>query len=56
MVLQRFNGGHQVSLYLPTGECNVILEPMQRINPTPELITSLKEILGESQVMLEGKG
>jgi DNA polymerase-3 subunit alpha len=55
-VLQRFNGGHQVSLYLPTGECNVILEPMQRINPTPELITSLKEILGESQVMLEGKG
>jgi DNA polymerase III subunit alpha len=53
-VLQRFDGGHQVSLYLPTGDCNVILQPMKRVNPTPELLASLKEILGETQVVLEG--
>ena len=53
-ILRRFAGQHKVSLYLPCDDCNVILEPLQRANPAPELIAALREILGEEQVQLEG--
>jgi hypothetical protein len=53
-VLRRFGGEHKVSLYVPCDDGNVVLEPMQRINPAPELVAALKTILGESQVQLEG--
>ncbi|MDQ5854484.1 MAG: OB-fold nucleic acid binding domain-containing protein, partial [Chloroflexota bacterium] len=52
--LRRFAGEHKVSLYIPREDCNVVLEPLHRITPAPELITTLKTLLGESQVMLEG--
>ncbi|HZB94784.1 MAG TPA: hypothetical protein VE268_02385, partial [Herpetosiphonaceae bacterium] len=53
-VLRRFGGEHKVSLYIPRDDCNVVLEPMHHVNPTPELVDALKTILGEGQVQLEG--
>ena len=52
-VLRRFVGQHKLSLYIPREDCTVVLEPFNRINPTPELIAELSELLGEDRVQLE---
>jgi DNA polymerase-3 subunit alpha len=52
-VLRRFVGQHKISLYIPRSDCTVVLEPLNRINPAPELIAALTEILGEDHVQLE---
>ena len=52
--LRRFTGDHRVSLYVPREDCNVVLEPLQRVNPAPELLETLRGMLGEGQVVLEG--
>ena len=51
--LRRFAGEHKVSLYMPRDDWNVVLEPYQRVNPSPELLTTLREILGDSRVQVE---
>jgi len=53
-VLRRFVGQHKISLYIPRSDCIVVLEPLNRINPAPELIAALTELLGEGRVQLEG--
>jgi DNA polymerase-3 subunit alpha len=51
--LQQFRGEHSVRLYLPKDEVFVVLEPMERINPTQELVARLAGLLGESSVQVE---
>jgi DNA polymerase III subunit alpha len=52
-ILRNFAGTHELSLYVPRNDCNVVLKPMQGVNPIPELISALQTILSESQVQLE---
>ncbi|HEY0734624.1 MAG TPA: DNA polymerase III subunit alpha, partial [Herpetosiphonaceae bacterium] len=51
--LQQFQGEHKVRLYLPKDEVFVVMEPMERINATQELVARLSGLLGESSVQLE---
>lgn len=51
--LQQFQGDHKVRLYLPKDEVFVVMEPMERINATQELVTRLSGLLGEASVQLE---
>ncbi|HEX6287887.1 MAG TPA: DNA polymerase III subunit alpha [Herpetosiphonaceae bacterium] len=51
--LQQFRGDHRVRLYLPKDEVCVVLEPMERINPTQELLVRLAGLLGESSIQVE---
>ncbi|HEY0607641.1 MAG TPA: OB-fold nucleic acid binding domain-containing protein, partial [Herpetosiphonaceae bacterium] len=51
--LQQFQGDHKVRLYLPKDEVFVVMEPMERINATQELVARLSGLLGETSVQLE---
>jgi DNA polymerase-3 subunit alpha len=51
--LQQYHGDHQVLLHLPKDDMIVLLEPMERINPTPELVAQLTDLLGEGSVEVE---
>lgn len=54
--LQQHRGEHKVILYLPKDEFLVELEAMERINPAPELLAHLTDLLGDGRVLVEQDG
>ncbi|MBA3947429.1 MAG: DNA polymerase III subunit alpha, partial [Herpetosiphonaceae bacterium] len=53
-LLCRYTGQHNVTIYVPKDANWVLLQPMGRIDPNPELLKGLTELLGEEAVLLEG--
>ncbi len=51
--LQKYRGDHKVILYLPKDDALVVLEPMERINPSQDLVAQLQGLLGEGSVQVE---
>jgi DNA polymerase III subunit alpha len=51
--LVQARGDHRVMLYVPKDDALVVLEPMERVDPNPQLVAHLKGLLGDERVQIE---